>query len=143
MLKTAMVLDSMSSEATFYETTERFQFRHTFIPPGYLTFHLGFYSGSYWSGFTQHRILRQDKFIPRYRSYVLTMSFGRLVLQLCNTKMATSVFAVNLPIAKGEWSTVEMIPPFTDPIRWPPPGPSFDDFEKKLQTFSERFGGHT
>ena len=71
------------------------------------------------------------------------MSFGRLVLQLCNTKLAASAFAVNLPIAKGEWNTVELISPFTDPIQWPPPGHSFDDLEKKLLTFSERFGGYT
>lgn len=38
LLKTAMVLDSTSPESNFYEKSERFHFRNTFLPPGYLSF---------------------------------------------------------------------------------------------------------
>jgi hypothetical protein len=141
MLKGGMVLDSMSSQATFYEEAERFHFRTTLYPPGFLAFWLGLYSGSYWSGFTNHRIIRNEQSLPQYRSFVLTMVFGRLVLQLANTKVATSASAVNPPFRDGNWSTVELVPPFRHSIQWPPPGPSFDDCERKLLTFSERFGG--
>ena len=53
LIKTGMVLDSMSSEATFYEESERFQFRETHLSLGYLALWLGRYSGSHWSGFTR------------------------------------------------------------------------------------------
>lgn len=143
LLKTAMVLDSMSSESDFYERSERFHFRKTFVPPGYLSFYLGLYSGSHWSGFTQYRILRDDQFPPQFRSYILTMSFGPLVLQVCNTKSLTPASAVEYRNVKGVWSTVELVYPFLNPIQWPPLGPSFDDSEKKLLAFSERFGGYS
>ena len=143
MIKNAMVLDSMSpKENTFYEEQERFHFRKTLLPPGYLTFWLGHYSGSHWSGFTNHRILWSEGTVPQYRIYILTMAFGRLVIQLANTKRMplADTFAVKLPIKRGNWSIVEF-GPHLDSIRWPPPGPSFDDSERKLQKFSERFGG--
>jgi hypothetical protein len=144
MIKTAMVLDSMSSETTFYEGSERFHFRNTFLPPGYLSFWLGHYSGSYWSGFTNHRILRNEQCIPQIRSFVLTMSFGPLVLQVCNTKLATSAIAMEFPfVKKREWSTVELVYPFLNSVQWPPPGLSFNDSQRTLLAFSERFGGYT
>lgn len=143
MLKVAIVLDSMSFEARFYEESERFHFRATFLPPGFLTFWLGYYSGSHWSGFTNHRILTNEKSVPPYKSYVLTMAFGRLVLQLCNSKLATFTNAVarKFPVRNGDWSIVEFSPHLNRSILWPPFGPSFDDSERKLETFSERFGG--
>lgn len=144
VLKTGMVLDSMYREITFYEHNERLSFRETQIPPGYVTFWLGHYSGSDFGSFTRHGILRTERSSNPYRSFVLTMSFGRLVLQACNTKIASSapeeVFDYFVP---GEWNTVELIPPFTDEVRWPPSGSSFDDSEKTLLKFSERFGGST
>lgn len=70
------------------------------------------------------------------------MAFGRLVLQVCNTKILPDAIAVELPLRNGQWSTVEVIPPFLNTIRWPTTGPSFNDFELKLQTFSKRFNGY-
>ncbi len=143
LLKTAMVLDSTSSESKFYEQSERFHFRNTFVPPGFLSFFLGFYSGTHWSGFTQFRILRDNQIPPQFRSYIVTMSFGNLVLQVCNMKCLTPSSAVEFRNVKGNWSTVQLVYPFLNSIQWPPSGPSFDDTERKLLAFSERFGGHS
>ena len=144
-IKTGMVLDSMpaAKENIFYEEQDRFHFCKTLLPPGYLTFWLGHYSGTHWSVFTNQRILSTEGCVPQYRSYILTMAFGRLVIQLANTKLTpiTDNFAVELPIKKGEWGIIEFGPPFHS-LQWPPSGPSFDDSERQLQAFSERFGGY-
>lgn len=140
ILKTGMVLDSMYREVTFYEHNDRLSFRETQIPPGYVTFWLGHYSGSDYGSFTRHGILRTERSSNPYRSFVLTMSFGRLVLQACNNKIASSTPEEVFDLVPGEWNTVELIPPFIDEVRWPPPGPSFEDSEKTLLKFSERFG---
>jgi len=139
IVKTAMVLDSISAEVSFYEMSERTHFYKSFFPPGTVNFYLGFCSGTYWSGFTEFRILLDPQRPPRSRSYILTMSFGGLVLQFCNTKAMAEV--VEYRNVKGEWSTVELVPPFPDPIRWPPADPAFDDSEKTILAFAERFGG--
>ena len=143
LIKAAMVLDNISSETTFYEQSERSHFRETLLPPGYLALWLGNYSGSYWSGFTNHRILTNEQSVPPYKSYVLTMAFGRLVLQLCNNKLASSTetLAEEFPVRNGAWSIVEFGPHLSHSIQWPPLGSTFDDSERKLKTFSERFGG--
>ena len=143
MIKVAMVLDSMNSHINFFEESERFHFRKTSLPPGYLSFWLGYYSGSYWSAFTSHRILTNDQSIPPYKSYVLTMSFGRLVLQLCNNKFATfrGSVAEKFEVRNGSWSIIELNPHLEHSIRWPPNDPTFNDSEQTLDTFSERFGG--
>lgn len=145
MIKTAMVLDSMSPKKhMFYEQKERSHFRETFLPPGFLTFWLGHYSGSRWSGFTSHRILLNERSVPQSRSNIVTMGFGRLVLQFANTKLSpmTDNLAVKLPIRNGKYSVIEFGPHLSHSIRWPPPGTSFDDSECDLQTFSIRFGGY-
>lgn len=141
MIKCAMVLDSMYPGVKFYEESERFHFRKTFRPPGVLRFFLGHYSGRDCSGFTDHRILDNGQSVPYGQSYILTMAFGRLVLQLCNTKFTqlANVVGVEHRIIPGSWSTIDMAYPFPGSLKWPPSGPSFNDSERRLDAFSERF----
>ena len=142
MLKTAMIFDRMFKNG-FYDESERFHFRKGLRLPAYNTIVLGRYTGTRWGGFTCRAIVSNKRWVPHYRSYVLTMALGSLALQLCTAKFlsATNEHTRIVKRRKGPWSTVELLPTTHASIRWPPIGPSLNDSEGTLEAFSKRFGG--
>jgi hypothetical protein len=142
LVKTTMVLNSTIPKSSFYKESELFHFRETRLPAGHVTFCLGHYAEAKWSGFTNHRILHNHRYIPYYSCYIVTMAFGQLVLQLCNYKSSPpSDIEFPIVVKEGPWSLVEFTTHFPKSVRWPPPGKPFDDSKRTLQEFSKRFGG--
>jgi len=140
--KCAMIFDEMSG-AHFFEHQECVQFRKDLITPvDHTEVWLGYYSGQHLGGYTHHGTGSNNAPPTPNKSYVQTMAFGRMVLQLIAIKplIPVDVPVLRLKVRNGKWDHVTLrLATYQIPIRWPPKH-SFDDSSCTIQDFADRFG---
>lgn len=147
MIKCAMVFDGMVKldgvkTGTFYDKSDRFQFRDTLEPSAWTYIWLGHYAGPNLQLFTRSGTKSNRKSSLPFEHYIITMAFGRLVLQLLDFKFFDDQDREGVRIRpNGQWSlhTIELLSNGPRPLEWPP-RLSFDDSHYTFDKFSDRFG---
>ena len=143
MIKCGLIFDTIQNgEGVFYNKADRIHFRQHLLPLEFTDVWVGYYSGPSLRAFTRFGTIARTESMPPYNLYIITMAFGRLVLQLTNTKFFTSQNRerFRLPIRDRVWELfIDEIMQTPEPINWPP-GVSFDDANYTFDEFSDRFG---
>jgi hypothetical protein len=142
VLKCAMVFDSMDGDESFYDESDRFHFRATLAPSAYTRFWIGRYSGEFLRLFTRHGTKSSPQSATPFTANILTMAFGRLVIQMLDIKLPQDLDGPSFEIKTNrQWSTrtIDIVSHPYSAIQWPP-SISFDDFGHTFDEFSDRFG---
>jgi hypothetical protein len=142
MIKCAMVFDGMEGDDAFYDKSDRFHFRKTLEPSDYTNIWLGFYGGPNLQLFTRHGTKSSPKSPTPFQAYIVTVAFGRLVMQLLDFKFTQFQDWEGFRIQTiGNWGsrTLDLFSQGSRPVEWPP-SVSFDDSHHTFDQFSDRFG---
>jgi hypothetical protein len=143
--KCGLIFDTMENgEGTFYNKSDRTHFSQHLLLLEHTKVWVGYYSGPNLRGFTRHGTIARPDSRPPYNLYIMTMAFGRLVLQLINTKFVTSKAreGIRLPVQSQVWDLFidEILSRQSPgPVSWPL-SVSFDDTNYTFDEFSNRFG---
>ena len=145
MIKCGLVFDTMENgEGIFYNKSDRIYFSQHLLPLERTDVWAGYYAGPDLRAFTRYGTIARSQSRPPYNLYIMTMAFGRLVLQLINIKFLTPQDGegFRLPVRSQEWNLFVneiMSRKSPGPINWPP-SVSFDDTNYTFDEFSDRFG---
>jgi hypothetical protein len=138
-VKCQMVFDVSAGTTEFYTATERHQFMMDQTPLDWTTIWLGHYDGPNIRLFSRHIGFDGKKEKTPHISHILTMAFGHLVIQVMCAKFlgdVDSLYASAVTRGNYDGMLVELFP---NPVRWPP-CISFDDSDRTLDAFADRFG---
>lgn len=147
LTKTSMVFDSIGPWP-FFNGLDRTHFYRNLTPLDITNVWLAHYSGSHLRAFTAGRSLdaRERPDGPLLvKLNVHTFVFDRLIMQIVSGKQTEyrPAHQINLQLRPGLWdnsTTLQIWPVSLHALAWPPPL-SFDDSERPLESFVDRFGG--
>ncbi len=145
IVKCALVFDGMDGGMSFYSFEERYQFRQNRYPFERATVWLGYYSGLDLRAYTTHGTIKYETPSPPRIIFVITMAFGRLVLQLLDIKFLAphkdEIERLRITVTDRQWAdaTIEIMSEPPKVVSWPP-SLCFNDSDRTFDHISNRFG---
>lgn len=146
LTKCAMMFDSMDKGEVFYDVLDRQHFRKNIAPYSDTAAWLGHYAGAMGRAFVDHRTLHTRLASGgSVKTHVLTMSMGKLVLQIVSVKrleyldLSPQIDLQTIGPRLND-ALVQVWPLNFRDVSWPP-SLSFNDKERHLRFFAYRFGG--
>jgi hypothetical protein len=143
LTKCAILYESMATGETFYDGLDRRHFMNTGTPGLSTSAWLGQYTGGV-RHIVDYRLLpRQQNPGGSVKILVLTLTIGRLALQLTSAKWTEQVPQIDLTtvVLKDTRDLLVQVWPVNFlGVKWPP-SCSFDDSQNRIKYLIVRFGG--